>query len=346
MKTKLYYFILFFSALLIVRTAVGQINLLYVSGNVASEEDTRFVNYLTPQGYNITLVDDGDFATNYTTADAYADYDAVFISEIVGSGDVIAFATAGYPIPCVTTEGYVARVGRWDWITDNAVEFHQIEGTEIDEDVKTLIIDDTEHYITSIYEEGEEVVWSTDADVSDIGVTGFTIDVTMSDVVQLARYKSAALQSFPSLWAIPEDAAVSHTAAVIPVRIVVFGTHANGLGEFATDQYDMIMERSLEWVTDNLNPVKDFVDKQGYDLMIMPNPASGAVKLSFTLDASGKVQINIYDITGKMMETVESGYLNAGRNTLTLDFTDKPSAQYIISVISDNNVMTGKICKN
>jgi hypothetical protein len=69
------------------------------------------------------------------------------------------------------------------------------------------------------------------------------------------------------------------------------------------------------------------------------------VNLSFELDASGKVQIDIYDITGKMIESFEPGYLDAGRNTLTLDFTDKPNAQYIVSLITENNVLTRKVLK-
>jgi hypothetical protein len=45
------------------------------------------------------------------------------------------------------------------------------------------------------------------------------------------------------------------------------------------------------------------------------------------------------------MESIESGYLDAGRNTLMLDFTDKPNAPYIISLITENSVLTRKVIK-
>jgi hypothetical protein len=57
------------------------------------------------------------------------------------------------------------------------------------------------------------------------------------------------------------------------------------------------------------------------------------------------VQIDIFDITGKRMESIESGYFNAGPNKLILDFTDKPHAAYIVSLITENSVFTGKILK-
>ena len=346
MKTKLYKICLFLAVFLLSNAAFGQINLLYVSGDTTTVIDANTVEYLTPQGYNITFVDDGTFSTNYTSADAYTNYDVIYFSEVCNSGDVVAFATAGYPIPCVSAEGFCVRTNRWVWITDDGTEFLQLAAPNLDDDLKTLIINNNEHYITSIWEEGEEVDWSTDTDISTIGVTGFSLDITMSDVIQLASFKSVAMENFPTLWAIPEGASINDAGTVIPVKIVVFGVHGEGLGETAADGFYTIIERSLEWVTDNLNPVEDFIDEKGFDLRIMPNPTSGIVNLSFALNASGKVQIHIYDITGKLMETVESGYLNAGRNTVTLDFTDKPNAQYIISVVTGKDVMTGKICKN
>jgi hypothetical protein len=113
----------------------------------------------------------------------------------------------------------------------------------------------------------------------------------------------------------------------------------------ATDDFYKILLRSLEWATENPDAIEDFSDKQGIDLKIMPNPTSGIVNLSFALDASGNVQIDIYDITGKRVESIESGYLDTGRNTLRLDFTDKPDAPYIISLITKNSVLTRKILK-
>jgi hypothetical protein len=116
-------------------------------------------------------------------------------------------------------------------------------------------------------------------------------------------------------------------------------------GGYATAEFHDLIKRSLEWVTDNLSSVEDFSDMQANDLRIMPNPTSGIMNLSFALDVSGKVQIDIYDITGKMVESFESGFLNAGPSTLTLDLTDKPNADYIISLKTENSVLTRKVLK-
>ena len=348
---KLYPIYLFFALLLLSNAAFGQTKLLFV-GSSTDDGDTLLRYNLINEGYVIgDIVEDGVFLTDYAAPEAYADYDAVFISEIIGSGNANAFRDAGYPIPCVSTEIWVTRTGNWGWIEDNdqvnGDEFHQLQvPAEEDDDIKTLIIDNDEHYITKWYGLEAEVDWTTDETITDVLVNGATLDQTMSDAIQLAHFKNAAMEDFPSMWAIEAGSSVNATSVMINSRIVLLGIHQAGLtGGFATDDYYNLIKRSLEWVTDNESSVEDFTGKQEYDLSIMPNPTSGIVNLSFTLNTSGNVQIDIYDITGKMIESLESGYLDAGPNTLTLDFTDKPNAQYIVSLITDNNVLTRKILK-
>ncbi len=344
MKTKLYKIILFFIVILVSKTAFGQANLLWV-GDVTSDADIALMNYLSFEGWFITTVDASTFKSSYVTSDAYAVYNAVFISEIVGSGDAVAYATAGFPIPCVTTEGWAVRSDKWAFITNNETEFHQSGSTERTEGVKTLIINNGEHYITSPYEVLDEIAWSTAA-IDNLGVTGFKLDQTMEGVIKLATYNDAVMSDFPTLWAIPAGSLIKGSSTTIPVNIVIFGAIAPGMGATATDDFNNIIRRSLEWTTGNLNAIENYRDTKQHNISFMPNPTKGMVNVSFTLNTSGKVQLNIYDITGKAIETMESGYLDAGPNTIKLDFTDKANAQYIINIITENDVLTGKICKN
>jgi hypothetical protein len=231
--------------------------------------------------------------------------------------------------------------------TPDGENWYQHEETDgRTEDLRILVIDDTDHYITKWYTEGDEIAWTT-GPIDELGVTGCKLDITMSGPIQLGHFKDEVMAPFPSLWAVPAGSTINWDGTMISSNIVIFGVIEPGLeGAFATDDYYQIVKRSLEWATDNYSPVEDYIDKRGYDLRIMPNPTSRFVNLSFALNSSGEVQIDIYDITGKMIETIESGYLDAGRNTLRIDFTDKPNAPYIISVITEENVLTRKVLKN
>jgi hypothetical protein len=348
MKTKLYTSFLLFAFLLLSTAASGQYNVLMV-GDPADSVDIDLTKYLTAEGYTITGIAHGLFNTSpYDTPEAYYDYDAVLFSEVMGSGSGAVFRTAEYPIPALVLEGFLPKYERWYWMdTPDGENWYQHESTDFDrtEDLRVLVIDDNEHYITRHYEEGEEVQWTT-APIDDLGVTGCKLDNTMSGPIQLAHFKDENMAPFPCLWAVPGGSSINWDGAGISNNIVIFGVIAAGQQpRLPTDDYYKIIKRSLEWVTDNLDAVEDFSGRQGFDLRIMPNPTSGIVDLSFALNTSGTVQVEIYDITGKRMESIESGYLDAGRNRLRLDFTDKPDAAYIISLITESSVLTRKVIK-
>ena len=44
-----------------------------------------------------------------------------------------------------------------------------------------------------------------------------------------------------------------------------------------------------------------------------PNPFNGTTRIPFSLDTSGYIKLEIYDITGQKVRTLVDGYLNYGR---------------------------------
>lgn len=69
-----------------------------------------------------------------------------------------------------------------------------------------------------------------------------------------------------------------------------------------------------------------------------PNPFNPSTTIEFGLHAAGKVNLTIYDISGREVEILESGYLNAGYYKRKFDGTTLSSGVYIyrISVEADN----------
>lgn len=60
-----------------------------------------------------------------------------------------------------------------------------------------------------------------------------------------------------------------------------------------------------------------------------PNPFNPVTKISFNLPKDDFINLSIYDLNGKLVNNVYSGYISAGLNTFEFDATDYPSGIYI-----------------
>lgn len=291
MKIKQYPFTMFFALLLVSKISYGQTNLLFV-GDVVGTEDTPLYEYLSQQGYTITDVTGAAFnSTTYESADAYSNYDVIFISERVGSSEAIPFKTAGFPIPCVTTKGHVVKAGKWDLIVDSDAQFFDLDAPNVTDNIKILVINNADHYITNIYTENHEVTWTTATKEQSRG-SGFKLDQTIDGAIQLGSYKDVGMAGFPTLWAIPEGSKIIATESIIPVNIAIFGAATGGLGEFATEDFNTIIKRSLEWVL--MEPTSIIQENANrLNTQVFPNPASGLATVTFNGNATSVVLYNL-----------------------------------------------------
>jgi flagellar hook assembly protein FlgD len=53
-----------------------------------------------------------------------------------------------------------------------------------------------------------------------------------------------------------------------------------------------------------------------------PNPFQGSTKIAFELDHSGKVNLDVLDISGRLVTTLVSGVRSAGHNEIEWDGLD------------------------
>ncbi len=60
-----------------------------------------------------------------------------------------------------------------------------------------------------------------------------------------------------------------------------------------------------------------------------PNPFSGTATFLYSLEASGPAEITIYDLCGRRVSNILSGFLEAGAGTVTWDTAEEPSGIYI-----------------
>jgi flagellar hook assembly protein FlgD len=72
--------------------------------------------------------------------------------------------------------------------------------------------------------------------------------------------------------------------------------------------------------------------------LIISNPVSQSTTISFSLFQSEKINVTIYDITGKLIKDLFNGILNKGEHQLKWDVNgDKvKSGVYFLKVTGDN----------
>ena len=78
------------------------------------------------------------------------------------------------------------------------------------------------------------------------------------------------------------------------------------------------LETPAPWSGDSVEP-----------LVLMPNPARHSVLARYRLPAPGTAQIQIMDLTGKMILNVSLDYQPTGRGSRELDISSLPPGVYV-----------------
>jgi hypothetical protein len=77
-------------------------------------------------------------------------------------------------------------------------------------------------------------------------------------------------------------------------------------------------------------------------LAAFPNPATNEISINFGLNQSSKVEIEIYDVTGKMVNSIKLDNLEVGTHTSKVNVSNLNSGVYMYSVKSENAKMFSK----
>jgi DNA-binding beta-propeller fold protein YncE len=90
-------------------------------------------------------------------------------------------------------------------------------------------------------------------------------------------------------------------------------------------------------VTNNILPV-DFSLKQNY-----PNPFNPTTQINFDLPNAGQVQLAIFDLTGRAVQTLVNGNLPAGSHLVTFDASQLSSGVYLYQLVAPGFTSTRKM---
>jgi hypothetical protein len=92
------------------------------------------------------------------------------------------------------------------------------------------------------------------------------------------------------------------------------------------------------------NGINDFVSKGDLSLYAAsPNPATNSININFGLNNTSKIEIEVYDMTGKVVKSFQStDSFTSGKNTISLDLSTMANGTYMYSVNSNGNKMFSK----
>lgn len=100
---------------------------------------------------------------------------------------------------------------------------------------------------------------------------------------------------------------------------------------YAADYYGVTMFE----VGTNEGQYGDFADPTGngdIEMVSYPNPVNSGANIRFQLKSPGNVEVSVFDILGRKVESLYSGYLQAGENTIIWDGGGMASGCYFVNV--------------
>jgi uncharacterized repeat protein (TIGR01451 family) len=89
---------------------------------------------------------------------------------------------------------------------------------------------------------------------------------------------------------------------------------------------------------------KEFNHNGDQELNVYPNPFSGATHIDLALDARSDVRVELFDLSGKMVDAVQLGNFSSGANTVVyIPSVDLLDGVYLMKVIDSRSTRTQKV---
>ena len=116
-----------------------------------------------------------------------------------------------------------------------------------------------------------------------------------------------------------------------------------GIGSQYNEQYQLLVGYQSDITTvvgvDEENIVSDMFDLHP----AFPNPFNPSTKLSFSIDNPSDIRIEIYDINGKLIDTIVSGFFQSGLHIADWNAKGYSSGMYFVHLIKGHHKLTQKV---
>lgn len=100
---------------------------------------------------------------------------------------------------------------------------------------------------------------------------------------------------------------------------------------------------SLDIVIESATPTEGRIPLTFGIRSVNPNPFNSAASVSFDLEYAGRVDVEVFDIAGRRVATLASGYLSAGRHSVHWDGSGSGAGIYFVRLRSGGKAATSKM---
>lgn len=352
---KIYYQIIVLSIamLLIASDGFSQTPILFIGRDAIGtyQSDQDMVDSLTSWGYVCDYWGSQDYQAG--VGFTYDGAEGIVISESVDSKMMGAFGTADdYPLPAVNMEGYAVAANsgdepRWSWVDDTGAELLQTDDFAGTADEQVLIIKDNTHYITEIFDIGDEVPWSSATAAATIEVIRpvSTKEVNVPFSAKLGQMKSHASSSdFWNLLTVDEMGASKN-------KMVFWGVNHIGLNgdptteSLGTPEFYTILKRSVDWAIKDAGSDPISVESRqanNFELVAFPNPASERVTIRFRAESQVNATASLYNMAGQQVDMFNKLTVQ-GNNFLFLNADQYVAGIYQLRIDFDGESAVTKV---
>ncbi|MCF7809383.1 FG-GAP-like repeat-containing protein [bacterium] len=71
-----------------------------------------------------------------------------------------------------------------------------------------------------------------------------------------------------------------------------------------------------------------------------PNPFNSNVNIGFSMERSGKVSVEVFDLSGRLIDTIADNEFTAGQHSLSWSALDNPSGNYLVQIRHSNGIIS------
>jgi len=113
-------------------------------------------------------------------------------------------------------------------------------------------------------------------------------------------------------------------------------TYGKGLFAFLGETVDA--DTNVVSIKDNI-----IIKNPESTLRVYPNPASSATTLDYTLTDASNVTLQVYDMNGRLLSSLNKGRQSSGQHSLQMNVQNMKSGVYMIRIITNKSTNTAKL---
>jgi len=198
--------------------------------------------------------------------------------------------------------------------------------------------------VASLWDTSESVIWRID--VRSLIVAWAPLDLAFTAPLDSVMVFEVVTANHDSVGAIFEWLVDGELSSDSSMDIRAF--HTLGEHRIAVKVTDGEESDSLEWRLTVYDPnavghdVSQKVEKWGL-LSVSPNPFNSSTSISYVIPTAGRVQLTLYDLTGREIQRLVDDQLAPGNYSISLNGSDLPPGLYFLKLESASSSLTRKL---